>query len=79
MSDELALPSEGRVLDAGCGTGWFTRRLAVLPNLQVIGIDLDLQSLAFARSRDDRSSMGFANAVRHESSLISARVVPRQT
>ncbi|TYP78357.1 methyltransferase family protein [Nitrosomonas communis] len=45
MLRELAFPAEDRLLDAGCGTGWFTRRLATLPNLHVIGIDLDVESL----------------------------------
>lgn len=56
MSNELALPAEGRVLDVGCGTGWFTRQLAALSGLQVTGIDLDADSLAFARNRDARST-----------------------
>jgi SAM-dependent methyltransferase len=63
LSDELQWPSEGRVLDVGCGTGWFTRRLAALPNLQVTGIDVDPKSLAFARSRDARSTYVQANAL----------------
>lgn len=63
MSNELTLPAEGRVLDVGCGTGWFTRQLAALPGLQVTGIDLDADSLAFARSRDARSTYLLADAL----------------
>lgn len=55
MLSELAFPTEGQWLDVGCGTGWFTRRLAALPNLQITGVDLDAESLAFARSHDPRS------------------------
>lgn len=55
MLSELAFPAEGRLLDVGCGTGWFTRQLAALPNLQITGVDLDLESLAFARSHDPNS------------------------
>lgn len=63
MANELDLASEGRVLDVGCGTGWFTRRLVALPNLQTTGIDLDPESLAFARSRDVRSTYLQADAL----------------
>lgn len=41
MLNELAFPGEGRLLDVGCGTGWFARQLAALPNLQITGVDLD--------------------------------------
>lgn len=60
---ELASPSEGRLLDVGCGTGWFTRRLAALPNLQVTGLDLDPEFLAFARGHDPRSTYLQADAL----------------
>lgn len=63
ISNELALPAEGRVLDVGCGTGWFTRQLATHPSLHVTGIDLDADSLAFARHRDARSTYLLADAL----------------
>ena len=63
MLNELALPAEGRVLDVGCGTGWFTRQLAALQGLQVTGIDLDADSLAFARNCDARSTYLLADAL----------------
>ncbi|MGM0570499.1 class I SAM-dependent methyltransferase [Marinobacter sp.] len=44
-----------RILDVGCGTGWFTRRLARLPGAEVTGVDIDQPALEFARSRDSRS------------------------
>ncbi|WP_294270327.1 class I SAM-dependent methyltransferase [Propionivibrio sp.] len=47
MANELALTSGGRVLDVGCGTGWFTRRLSALPGMLVTGIDLNAEWLAF--------------------------------
>ncbi|MCL4745277.1 MAG: methyltransferase domain-containing protein [Burkholderiaceae bacterium] len=37
-----------RVLDVGCGTGWFTRRVAD-DGAQVVGLDRDAEALAFAR------------------------------
>jgi SAM-dependent methyltransferase len=40
------------LLDVGCGTGWFTRRLAVA-GLDVTGLDLDADALDFARQRSD--------------------------
>ena len=61
--NELAFPAEGQLLDVGCGTGWFTRQLAALPGLQVTGIDLDADSLAFARNRDARSTYLLADAL----------------
>ena len=61
--NELTFPREGRLLDVGCGTGWFTRQLAALPGLQVTGIDLDSDALAFARNRDARSTYLPADAL----------------
>lgn len=55
MLDELGWPQQGSLLDVGCGTGWFSRRLARLPGLEVTGVDIDAEALAFARSRDGRS------------------------
>ncbi len=43
------LPSEGDLLDVGCGTGLGTRQLAILrPKSQVIGVDADLDMLSRA-------------------------------
>lgn len=63
LSKELDLPSEGRILDVGCGTGWFTRQLSALPGQFVTGIDLNAEWLAFARNRDIRSTYLQANAL----------------
>ena len=43
-----------RVLDVGCGTGWFSRRLAAA-GLYVTGVDVDANALGFARERSDRA------------------------
>jgi len=54
---DLLGPRPGeRLLDVGCGTGWFTRRLAAMPGLHVTGVDVDAQWLEFARGRDARSA-----------------------
>ena len=42
---ELALRPDARVLDVGCGTGWFTRRLARRGNMEVTAIDIDSEWL----------------------------------
>jgi ubiquinone/menaquinone biosynthesis C-methylase UbiE len=47
-----ALPDEARILDAGCGTGEASSRLAELfPRSRVLGVDIIDDHLAMARSR----------------------------
>lgn len=47
-----ALPSEARILDAGCGTGEIASRLADLfPRSRVLGVDIIDHHLSMARSR----------------------------
>lgn len=53
---QIAPQPGDRILDVGCGTGWFTRRLTMQPGLDVTGIDIDAASLEFARSRDTRTN-----------------------
>lgn len=59
---QLAPQSGERLLDVGCGTGWFTRRLAAQSGLDVTGIDIDGEALEFARSHDDRANYFLGDA-----------------
>jgi SAM-dependent methyltransferase len=40
------------LLDVGCGTGFFTRALAGATDGQVVGVDINPERVAYARSRD---------------------------
>jgi SAM-dependent methyltransferase len=51
----LSLPDRGRVVDAGCGTGAFTRvlREETPPEAAVVGVDADPALLGHARADDE--------------------------
>lgn len=50
----------GITLDAGCGVGYGARALALArPESQVIGIDLDEEAIALAKSRYDEPNLTF--------------------
>ncbi len=52
LISHYALPSDARILDAGCGTGEIASRLAeVLPQSHVLGIDIVDHHLDLARAR----------------------------
>lgn len=60
----LLAPRPGeRILDVGCGTGWFTRRLAQINRLRVTGVDIDIKALDFARQHDHLASYVKADAL----------------
>jgi SAM-dependent methyltransferase len=57
------LPGAARVLDAGCGTGEASRRVAeALPQANVLGVDIIQSHLSLARSLSER----FGDRVRFE-------------
>jgi SAM-dependent methyltransferase len=49
----LALEPGNALLDVGCGTGYFTRGLAGEQYGPVVGLDIELRWVAYARQRDD--------------------------
>jgi len=52
LIERYALPAEPRILDAGCGTGEASSRLAeFFPRAAILGVDILDQSLDLARSR----------------------------
>lgn len=65
----LDLHPRESLLDVGCGTGWFTRRVAA-EGAQVVGLDRDAEALAYAQRRSveptsyvhgDATCLPFAN------------------
>lgn len=34
-----------KILDLGCGNGWFSNQLALIPNVEVIGVDVNTEEL----------------------------------
>ena len=61
----LLKPEAGeRILDVGCGTGWFTRRLARDHAVHMTGVDIDAPRLAHAKRMDTQSNYLVADALR---------------
>jgi ubiquinone/menaquinone biosynthesis C-methylase UbiE len=55
VDEEVKLPEEGRILDAGCGTGGYAVDLALRggPKVSVLGVDPAAERLALARGKAD--------------------------
>lgn len=56
-------PSSGLILDAGCGTGEFSRRACEAPGWQVVGMDLALGMCRAAHERGMRAVGGDAQCL----------------
>ena len=67
----LALDGQGRLLDAGCGPGTVTLRLAPLFE-SVVGLDPDAQMLARASKSAQRQGIGNATWVRQRAEALPA-------
>ena len=61
MIDSLKIPSKGIGLDAGCGIGSCIDILTRITDngIRVIGIDLDIDALRFARNRPDQKNTSY--------------------
>ncbi len=55
LLDRLQPQACESLLDVGCGTGWFTRQFAQIDGLNVTGLDINQQSLHYARLQDPHS------------------------
>lgn len=64
LLNKLAHRTGDRVLDVGCGTGWFTRRLAHDSSVPTTGLDLNADWLRFAAEHDSSASYVRADARR---------------
>ncbi|MDX2031958.1 MAG: class I SAM-dependent methyltransferase [Blastocatellia bacterium] len=53
VDEEIKLPEEGRLLDAGCGTGGYAVEMALRggPRVEVVGIDDSAERLVLARGK----------------------------
>ena len=52
------------LIDIGCGTGYFTRRFSIDAGLRVTGVDIDRDSLGYAKSRSPGIAFVAADACR---------------
>lgn len=76
LFDRYKLPTGARVLDAGCGTGEITMRLAeLLPAASLLGVDIVEDHLRLARAR----SANLGERVRFENRSIFELGLPDST
>ena len=60
LSAHLLLPPGSRVVDMGCGQGAVTYMLAALnPYMQIVGIDIDPEAIAFAQKNFELPNLSF--------------------
>jgi SAM-dependent methyltransferase len=61
-----------RVLDLGCGDGWFCRYAADAGARSVIGVDPSVRMLSLARERTNNSSISYLNAFVEDAAFAAA-------
>ncbi|MEK7759371.1 MAG: class I SAM-dependent methyltransferase, partial [Pseudomonadota bacterium] len=64
LREALVLPPGASVLDVGCGTGYFTRRLAS-DGFDVTGVDASAEMIDYARSHGTGSERYVIDDARH--------------
>jgi SAM-dependent methyltransferase len=76
LFERYGMPLEGRILDAGCGTGEIAERLAdVFPTAQLLGVDIIDHHLERARNR----CLRFGSRVRFENRSVFDLDLPSRT
>jgi SAM-dependent methyltransferase len=63
MFDYLEIQPEDRVLDAGCGRGFFLNYVAVMAPCRLVGIDLEFEHLEIALGRVGTHGVGVARGL----------------
>ena len=51
-----------RILDVGCGNGWFSHAMSAIPQTTVLGIDVNIVELEQAESAFSKTNLAFACA-----------------
>ncbi|MFN0085417.1 MAG: class I SAM-dependent methyltransferase [Blastocatellia bacterium] len=71
LDEEIKLPGEGKLLDAGCGTGGYTVEMAhrAGARVEVVGIDDSAERIAIARGKAEVAYL--KRAVFHQGSMIA--------
>ncbi len=65
--EAMLAPDPGdRILDIGCGSGVFADLIASQPEVRVVGVDGNLEAIAFARSQYGRPDLQFEHGLLDE-------------
>lgn len=51
-----------KILDIGCGNGWFSNKLSEIPNVEILAIDVNLRELEQAARLFNKPNLSFADA-----------------
>lgn len=49
------------ILDLGCGVGWGCKLLSEIPNSNILGIDIDANSISYAQQKYSASNISYLN------------------